>query len=252
MILRVFCVIAFFLVVRFSYAQEEYEQYYPTQSDEEYREERMRRTIPPYGLDKVQKLVKTIESKSFDEGDAGIGALTATQYKALSLREKFTYVMINPEMYSQNCAIFVPLPNEDKKIFGQLMSWVDESTWSDRQLNFLRENRDSVQSIIQESTRRSRKMGVNYKDAILVMNAWEMIPFLITYYKSNPRDKDALTVLLLLMKAGEFVDFLKSSSYRALYTSDYNYEKYINFNSANEKLIIERAMAYYNEKIKTN
>src|SRR5690606_39473633 len=129
--------------------------------------------------------------------------------------------------YAQNCAIFMPQPDEQKKIFSHLMSWMDENQWSDRQIDFLRENRDSVMSIIKESTLRSGRMGVNYKDAVETINGWEMIPFIIDYYKSNPKDKDALTLLLLLMKKGEYVEFIQSSSYRQLYGSDYNYESYI-------------------------
>lgn len=236
-----------FIFNTLSFAQED-DYYQPSKSDLDYRDYRMRKTIPPYGLEKVKKMINTIVNQSFDYSDVGIAALKPEQYKSLSLREKFTYVMINPEMYSQNCAVFIPLPDEEYKIFAHLMSWVDESMWSDRQLDFLRENRDSVMALIKESTLRSKKMGVNYKDAIIQMNAWEMIPFIISYYESNPRDKDALTVLLLLMKKGEYIEFLKSSSFKKLYGTDYNYENWINYNSANEKLIFERAMGYYKEK----
>ena len=237
------------LVTTTAVAQEvEYVQYNPTAADEAYREFRMRKTRPPYGLDRINKLIKSIENNAFEEADAGVSALKPEQFKALSLREKFTYVMIHPEMYSQNCAIFIPQPHEDKKIFANLMSWMYEETWSERQINFLRENRDSVMSLIKESTLRSKHMGVNYKDAILEVNGWEMIPFLIEYFKSNKKDKDVLTVLNLLMKKGEYKEFLKSQSYRKLYGSDYNDESWINYNSANEKLVIDRAMGYFKEK----
>jgi len=147
-------------------AQEAEDEYYtPTKEDLAYRNYRMRKSIPPYGLDKVNRLVKSIENKYFEDSDGGISALKAQDFKALALREKFTYIMVNPEMYAQNCAIFIPLPDEDKKIFAHLMSWVDETQWSERQENFMRENRDSIFSLIQESTLRSKKMGV--KDCCL-------------------------------------------------------------------------------------
>lgn len=248
-------IISFFILIScllsFSFGQD-YEQYQPSKADEAYREARMRKTTPPYGLDKVQKLIKSIGYHAFDVGDAGISALSSEKYKTLSLREKFTYNMIHPEMDSQNCAIYIPQPNEQNKIFAHLMSWVEESAWSNRQEDFLKENRDSVMALIKESTLRSKKMGVNYKEALVLINGWEMIPFLIEYFKSNKKDKDALTVLLLLMKKGEYIEFLKSTSYKKLYGSDYNYENWINYNSANEKLIFERAMRYYKEKLKGN
>jgi len=245
--LKYYLILLFVGSTLFLHAQGEH-YYQMTEEDIAYREFRQRSTVPPYGLYKVRGLIKTIQFKAQEYGDAGIAALTAAQFKSLSLREKFTYSMIHPEMYAQNCAIFMPQPDEQKKIFSHLMSWMDENQWSDRQIDFLRENRDSVMSIIKESTLRSGRMGVNYKDAVETINGWEMIPFIIDYYKSNPKDKDALTLLLLLMKKGEYVEFIQSSSYRQLYGSDYNYESYIRFNTANQDLVINRAMAYYGEK----
>lgn len=217
--------------------------------DYTYYNQRIRMTIPPYGLNKVQRLIKDVTYKPFDYGDAGISAITTQQYKGLSFPEKFTYTMIYPEVYSQNCDVYIPYKDEEKKIFAQLPSWGNESYWSERQLDFLREERDSVMELIKESTLRSKKMGVNYKEAIVVINGWEMIPFIIEYFKSNPKDKDALTVLFLLMKKGEYLDFMKSSSYHKLYGNEKNhYEGSIDYNAANEKLIFERAMGYYKEK----
>jgi len=245
--LKYYLVLLFVGSTLFLHAQDEH-YYQMTEEDVAYREFRQRSTVPPYGLYKIKELIKTLQYKAQEDGDAGITALTAAQFKSLSLREKFTYSLIHPEMYAQNCAIFMPQADEQKKIFSHLMSWMDENQWSDRQIDFLRENRDSVMSIIQESTLRSGHMGVNYKNAIETINGWEMIPFIIDYYKSNSKDKDALTLLLLLMKKGEYVEFIQSSSYRQLYGSDYNYESYIRFNTANQDLVINRAMGYYREK----
>jgi len=91
-------------------------------------------------------------------------------------------------------------------------------------------------------------MGVNYKEAIETINGWEMIPFIIDYAKKTPKDKDALTLLLLLMKQGEYPEFVKSASFRQLYGEDSNYYSYLNYNKENEALIFKRATGYYNEK----
>lgn len=75
--------------------------------DEKGYELRTKMTIPPYGLSKVKQLIETITFKEDPLGssDGGIEAISAAQFKALSLREKFTYVMIHAEMSQQNCAI---------------------------------------------------------------------------------------------------------------------------------------------------
>jgi hypothetical protein len=218
--------------------------------DEKGYELRTKMTIPPYGLAKVKNLIETITFKEDPLGssDGGIEAISATQFKSLSLREKFTYVMIHAELSQQNCAIPEYQNDIQKRIFSQLETGFNEASWSQRQADFLMGNRDSVMKLIQESVVRSKRMGVNYKEAILEMNAWEMIPFIIRYIKSTAQDNDALTLLMLLMKRGEYDEFMKSTSYQKLYGTDANYYSFLNYNKANEVLICERASRYYKEK----
>ncbi|WP_312789743.1 hypothetical protein [Sphingobacterium sp.] len=206
-------------------------------------------TIPPYSLDKVKALIaKIISEEDKETTDAGINAISAVDFKKLSLREKFTYTMIHAELYAQNCAIPEYQTQVNKKIFGTLLDGFNESYWSQRQTDFLQENRDSVMKLIQESVVRSKRMGVNYKHAIVEINGWQMIPFITDYAKKTPGDKDALTLLLLLMKRGEYGEFIKSSSFKKLYGEQSNYYSYLNYNKENEALIISRALKYYEEK----
>lgn len=216
-----------------------------------YRDFRASLSTPPYELIKVKALIKKIkDNPDKDNPDMGASALTPAVYDALPLRGKFTYTMIHPEIYSQNCAVFPMQPDEENKIFGQLISWMDESTWSDRQLDFLRSNKDSVMYLIKESVNRSNRMGVNYKDAVVEADAWEMIPFLVHFYTNNKKDKDVLTTLMLLMKKGQYSAFIHSPSYKKLYGAESNYETALNYNKANETLILERASGYYELKKK--
>lgn len=212
-------------------------------------EMRSKMTIPPYGLDKVKALIaKIIPEEDKEMTDAGTNAISAVDFKKLSLREKFTYTMIHAELYAQNCAIPEYQTEIDKKIFGTLLDGFNESSWSQRQTDFLQENRDSIMKLIQESVARSKRMGVNYKHAIVELNGWQMIPFIIDYAKRTPKDKDALTLLLLLMKRGEYNEFVKSTSFKKLYGEQSNYYSYLNYNKENETLIFSRALNYYNEK----
>lgn len=217
----------------------------------DYRELRAKTTVPPYSLDKIKLMIKNSIPKNaeIDESPENfVQGLPANIYKQLTIKEKFTYVMIYPETYAQNCSIFMPVPDEENKIFGCLISWMNEETWSDRQLDFLKKNKPGVMNLIKESVTRSKRMGVNYKDAIVTMDAWEMIPFIISYYKQNKKDRDVLTLLMLLMKNGHHDEFVNSQSYKKLYANEDNCETYINFNKANEDLIIKRAQNYYKQK----
>lgn len=212
-------------------------------------EMRSKMTIPPYGLTKVKALIaKIIPQEDNETTDASINAITATDFSRLSLREKFTYTMIHAELYAQNCAIPEYQTQVEKKIFGTLLDGFNETSWSQRQTGFLNENRDSVMKLIQESVIRSKRMGVNYKHALAEINAWEMIPFIIDYAKKTPKDKDALTLLMLLMKRGEYQEFTTSTSFTKLYGENSNYYAYLNYNKENEALIFKRALNYYKDR----
>ncbi|BAV05903.1 hypothetical protein SAMN05421788_11723 [Filimonas lacunae] len=209
---------------------------------EAYHETRQKTSVPPYGLDKVKKLLGKTTS---DESDNTI--LAAKDYLSLTLREKFTYHMIHAETYLQNCDIILTEKDEEKKIFGHLPEPFNESVWSARQTDFLEANRDSVMALIKESVNRSGRMGVNYKHALVEIRALEMIPFLVEFYKRDRKDHDVLTVLMLLMKGAKYEPFTSSASYGKLYGKESSYHAaFLVLNTANEDLIMKRAMDLFN------
>ena len=216
------------------------------QESADYHNYRTRMSVPPYELVKVKKLVAGLKTV-LEEGDEGHQTMPDKIYNSLSLREKFTYNMIHAENFSQNCDVFF-MENEHKKIFGHLPDIFGESNWSERQYKFLKENRDSVMALIKESVLRSKRMGANYKQAIVEINGWEMIPFLISTYNTDRKDHDILTVLMLLMEKNKYPDFVASASYKKLYSSDAQYDAYIELNKPNEDLILQRADNFFKSK----
>lgn len=206
-----------------------------------YHEYRMKMTTPPYGLDKVQQLIGESNTDSQN-------GLYTKDYLALSLREKFTYHMIYPESYSQNCDPSFPEYNEEKKIFGYLQDIFGEQAWSGRQTDFFVQNRDSVMEIIKESANRSKRLGLNYKHAILEIDGVEMIPFLVEFYNRDHKDLDILTVLLNLMRYVKYPPFISSTSYAKLYGPNSASYPFLQYNKANEELIIKRAMDLFNSR----
>ncbi|MCD0490100.1 hypothetical protein LPB86_17805 [Pedobacter sp. MC2016-14] len=226
----------FFLLIIFSSVVS-------AQSKEEsaYKQYRFKISTPPYGLAKVKSLVEKIPN---DSESIKLGVKT---YQSLSLREKFTYTMIHAEDYAQNCDIIEPMPQEHTKIFAYLDEPFPEYTWSERQRLFLNSNRDSVMSLIKESVTRSKRMGLNYKVALYTINAKEMIPFIISNFQNDRKDMGLLTLLFLIMKDNEYQPFLASESYRKLYGDTASHRTYIQYNKANEDLIISRAMNFYHK-----
>jgi hypothetical protein len=207
-----------------------------------YHAVRVRLTVPPYGLTKIQALIKKINTDAGDNKPLG-----QKDYNALSLREKFTYNMIHAESYSQNCDAEPPETNGDKKIFAYLPDAFGEYAWSERQTKFLSGNRDSVIAFMKESMGRTKRAGINFKQAMLEINAREMIPDIIATYRAGKvKDLDLLTVLMQLMKDNEYEPFLLSGSYKKLYAEETSYKTYLNYSKGNEDLIIKRSTDFYN------
>jgi len=208
-----------------------------------YHEYRLIVTKPPYSLQKIINLVNKL--KMDDKEQEKIPEKT---YASFSLREKFTYNMIHEESYSQICDAEPPILDEQKKIFAQLPTDMDEYNWSKKQIQFFIDNRDSVMKLMTESIVRSKHVGLNFKQVIIEINAKEMVPALIKTYTATKKDHDILTILMLLMKNNKYKPFLTSMSYKKLYgDEDASYQSYITFNNANENLILKRATDFYNE-----
>jgi hypothetical protein len=222
-------------------AQDDNEYKEASEESQAYHSYRITESEPPYGLNKVRSLIKGIKFNDNDETEK----LGSKLYQGLSLGEKFTYHMIHPESFSQICDAYPPIQDEHKKIFGQLPDLYDEYSWSDRQIAFFKANRDSVVKLLKECITKDKQIGVNFKKAIVEMNATEMIPFLITTCKSIKKDHDILTVLLLLMEKNKYPPFIASISHKKLYSEDSDYKSFLVYNQANEDLIFQRATDFY-------
>jgi hypothetical protein len=105
---------------------------------------------------------------------------------------------------------------------------------------------------MKESIARTNKVGLNFKLAIIEMNGISIIPALLETYKKNTttKDLDILTTFMLLMTENKYEPFLKSASFTKLYSDDADYMAFLNYNKANEDLIIQRVTAFYNAQRK--
>jgi hypothetical protein len=205
-------------------------------------------TVPPYGLDRVTTLICKIESVDDTLAVSGsTEALSDSSYSSLSFDEKFTYHMIHQETYSQNCEALPERLDEDNRIYGELPDYFGEYSWSRRQLDFFRDNRDSVEELMKSLIEKNGHVGGNFLEVIAGINGKEMIPFLVDAYRKGIKDHYILTTLMLLMEKNNYPEFMKSISYQKLYNlpSD-SYSAYLTYNKANEDLIISRANNFYN------
>jgi hypothetical protein len=237
----------FFVFLVASTALPQYtETTHPTRVSREYRKYREAISEPIFALAKVKGIVKKIKVDKEDNH-----RLSEKEYEALSFEEKFTFTMIHGEDATQNCDAAMGIVDEEKKIFSSIPSaFGDEITWSDRQREFLSKNREKVIPLIKSTLKLRQRAGVNLKNAILETNAVELIPDLVAIYRRHNKDHDILTVLMLLMKEGKYPDFEKSASFTKLYGENANYKAFLQANAENQKLIIDRAMAFLKSKMK--
>ncbi|CVK16697.1 hypothetical protein Ga0061079_10987 [Apibacter mensalis] len=216
-----------------------------------YRKERLKNSIPSYNLSKIEKLIaKSMSMNSFEETkntDNINFHLSEKDFNKLTIKEKFTYTMIYPEIIPSNVNTDSTIIHEENKIFGMLPSSNNYPKWSVRQKKFLNQYRKNIQEFIQESSSKNQYMGLNFKKALLEINAIESIPFLINFYNSTDKnDKDLLTVLMLLVKNGKYYPFIRSNVYRQLYNDNENIQEfYIDYSDKNEEYILKTAHNFY-------
>jgi hypothetical protein len=196
---------------------------------------------PPFGLEKVKKMIHKRKDDFLNHGKMDDSA-----YASLSLREQFTYNMINPEQYAQTCTIYFPQDEEYKQITAQLPRISEGFTWGEHQWKFFSTNKDSVIALMEECINKDNQVGLNFKRVIEYLNAKQMILLLVNMYNNGTKDHGLLTVLMLLMKEGKYPPFLAAPLYKKLYGDENaSYKTNTEFNSENEKLIIDLATTYY-------
>ncbi|TDX02052.1 hypothetical protein [Dinghuibacter silviterrae] len=207
---------------------------------------------PNFGLMKIKAMIDTIRVRDDTAMmDVDVAVLNARVYAGLTLDEKFAYNLLHPEWYGQTCDALPDHKDLEHRIFAMLPHPSDtvNIVFSERQNDFFDHNRDSVIVLLQQVITRQNEVTTDVKSVIYEINATELIPTLIyTYHqKQPPRDHYILTLLMMLMEKNEYPGFMQSISHKKLYGSDANkYAAYLVYNQANEDLIFQRAMNFYN------
>jgi hypothetical protein len=208
-------------------------------------------SVPPFGLAKVMAAIRKMQHVDDTVDDMKFTiALGDSIYNALSFDEKFTYNMIHAESYSQNCNALPEHMNDNDRIYGRLRDLFGEYSWSTRQLNFFKDNRDSVLQLMKAVIEKQGRVGMNFLEVILEINATDMTPYLIhTYQNYDMSNHYILTAMMELMEKNKYPEFLQSVSYKKLYgNAEATYSAYLSYNKANEDLIIQRATNFYNSR----
>ena len=214
----------------------------------QYRAYRVQNTEPSYGLAKVKAAIRQTKPTKGEDMDSVV--LAPSVWTRLSTAERFTYCMLHGEVSSQNCDEMPWIVDEEHKVFAYPPSFHDaEESWSKRQLAFMKGNRTAVIRLLRETMAAKERVGVNLKNAITEIGAFELIPDLVKLYDRDHKDQDLLSVMAVLMKEGKDKPFLASITYRKLYGPEANYQSFIVANPENQKLMTDRAMAFYRRRV---
>src|SRR5207237_9801666 len=121
--------------------------------------------------------------------------LSPAIFNSLSLEEKFTYTMIHSEDELQNCDVMPAIVGEEHKIFAHEpdAGVDDDAGWSDRQRSFLHKNRSKVVELIRATMRAHHRVGVNLKNTIVELGAYELIPDMVAIFNAQHKDLDILS-----------------------------------------------------------
>lgn len=203
------------------------------------------KAVSPFKTPKVAKIIRDFGKSQNEENQE----ISEEQFNKFTFEEKFNYTLWHPENYEQNCDPNGAAIYKLTKIYGYISDCFQEMGFSEKQINFLKENKVKVFDVIKKDAATSGRIWCNYKWAIVYLEAYDQIPFIIDVYKNGGRkDNDLLALLCYLMNSAEYQPFLKSPMYKKLYMGEMTGT--IENNKANQDLIIARAMAFYKSKQK--
>ncbi len=184
--------------------------------------------------------------------------------RSLSPYERYLYCHGRPSFYMQNCAAGFEEEDADEqgadeahavsahsadtkpKLYGYLPS--DAMLMHDQlQLDLLAENRAGTLTFIKEDVRRFGILTTHQKEVLVHLNAVELIPWMVDYFKrtTKQQDTDVLVLFLQLMRDNRYPPFMASKTYAKVYGNGRDHTGFIHLNQPNIDLTIERAMGLY-------
>lgn len=205
---------------------------------------------PCYTSEKLQKKMAKMQEDMAVQAMHYRFNLSDKELAQMSDKDKFTYAMYHPEVYSQNCFATLLADASISRIKGQLGNYsiYGELQFSKSQDSLLLSMRSEALQMIRECIADRLYISDRLKEGIVVINGFELIPSIIEKFNMQAeKDPYMLTTLMLLMKIDKYLPFVTSDFYEKLYTKDeWNQGlTYITFSKDNQLKIIQMAQAFY-------
>jgi hypothetical protein len=180
--------------------------------------------------------------------------LSDADFQSLTPLEKFVYAHQNPESYMQVCGLY-DMAKDMSMIYANIPYLFDGDRMSERQEKSLLDNRDSTMVYLGKCLDFQSHIPLGYKKTILEINAWEFIPSILMLedkmYKGDMealKDPYVYSVLMVLMKEGEFKDFKKTVIFKTLYSPDSGYREKMKFTTDLREQIRDLSEKFYLQK----
>lgn len=177
--------------------------------------------------------------------------LADDDFVSLTASEKFIYAHQYPESYMQSCGLY-DLAKDMSKFYANIPYLFDGTRKSERQRKSLHNNRDTTIASLKKCINFHTYIPLAYKQTILDVNTWEFIPDILRLEgrmnKNNnetPKDPYIYSLLMVLMKNNDFVEFKKISIYKSLYGPDSGYRANVNFTEAVRNQLIDMSGKFY-------
>jgi formylglycine-generating enzyme required for sulfatase activity len=182
--------------------------------------------------------------------------ISEKEFNNLNAYDHFVHSFYYPEWYNQSC-YFYEIPGDILlKIPALLPRLGDGLVMSKRQQQSISENRDSTIILMQQCIQQTNEISIEFKRAIILLDAFELIPTLTKTLEFQDQKKDSyiLTTLCLLMM--DYEPFLNSSLCNSLYPKDSigylltkeAYKRAIPFTVSNYETIVDFSSEYYKLK----
>lgn len=156
-----------------------------------------------------------------DTDQSGRAEISEADFKAVTAKEHFIHAFQFPETFHQACyAQFYP-KNFSEMIMAYLDQPGDGYLMSQRQKEALLQHQDSVLLLMQQCIQQTGQVSDAFKQQIVSLKAYELIPTLISTFQKQTKIKDAyiLTTLCRLME-NNYAPFQATTIYQELYVGD--------------------------------
>lgn len=216
--------------------------------------------VPDFHLVKILSMINSVKIPK-EEKDSifyfssmphwgGMNTIIAqSNFQSLSPSELFTYCMINYEWYNQNCSGRIITKQDEPQLYGTFYRKYREFVWSDRQLNALKQHRDTIFHLLRTVISKDGFIGTNSLLMMESLNFREGIPIVLEQLDKK-ENNDLYTLLMLLMRKGDYAKFKKTTIYEDIYGPESHIRSAIDNSQENRDLIRNMAKSFFEQNDK--